>query len=101
MRSLCRKLTSRPLLSLQAYALVLSALTLFARPSIFSRWTSALKFHLTLILLVGWAVYAKRDIYPLLTFTESTQDRLTPFMWAKLAVRPRSVGPFTPQAHSN
>jgi hypothetical protein len=31
-------------------------------------------------------VYAKRDIYPLLTFTESPQDRLTPFMWVKLAV---------------
>lgn len=34
----------------------------------------------------AWAIYAKRDIYPLLTFTESPADRLTAFMWIKLAV---------------
>lgn len=38
---------------IQAYALLISALSLFVKPSVFSRWTATLKVHLNLILVAG------------------------------------------------
>ncbi|TFY61104.1 hypothetical protein EVG20_g7183 [Dentipellis fragilis] len=63
------------------YSLFLGVLSLVAGP----QGSSRAKGHLVFVLLVTFAVYVYRDIWPLLTFTESPADlHEGPLIWAKI-----------------
>ncbi|KAI5991472.1 hypothetical protein EDD15DRAFT_2275310 [Pisolithus albus] len=66
-----------------AYASILGLISVTTRP----RHSRTASTHLAVVLLALFSVYAYRDLYPLLTFTEEPQDlhegRL---LWAKLVI---------------
>ncbi|KAH0835495.1 hypothetical protein J3R83DRAFT_9163 [Lanmaoa asiatica] len=65
-----------------AFAVFLSVITV-ASPTGVGRLVSA---HLTIVLLATLTVYAYRDVWPLLTFTEQPVDSCEgPLLWGKLA----------------
>jgi hypothetical protein len=92
----------------QGYLIALSALSLTFRPTVSPSLNFAFKLHLIGILLVvssfspllhpdkliltsslvqAWIVFAHRDIYPMITFTIRSADKLDVLMWVRLGVR--------------
>ncbi|KIJ62401.1 hypothetical protein HYDPIDRAFT_94464 [Hydnomerulius pinastri MD-312] len=90
------------------YALLLAVLAVTSC----SRWNRVVSVHLTMVLLVLFGVYAYRDIWPLLTFTEHPVDAGEgPMLWGKLVTlafgavifpvfSPRLYVPFDPKEPS-
>ncbi|KAL7413558.1 P-loop containing nucleoside triphosphate hydrolase protein [Mrakia frigida] len=74
------------LFGLFSYLSILSVASIFYRPSVNSSVTYALKAHIITLLLGVWCVYAKRDIYPMITFTIRSSDKLDVAMWIRLGV---------------
>ncbi|KZV76920.1 multidrug resistance-associated ABC transporter [Peniophora sp. CONT] len=65
------------------YASFLSLVTITAK----GRIARAISPHLSLVLIVGFGVYAYRDLWPLLTFTLAPADRHEgALLWAKVAL---------------
>ncbi|OWT36272.1 ATP-binding cassette transporter [Cryptococcus neoformans] len=88
------------------YTLVFSLLLLTLRPA--TRLRRHIITHLDSLLLLAFAVYAYRDIWPLFTFNLDPADINTPVTWARVAiltvsavliplVRPRTYVPVDPQ----
>lgn len=89
----------------QTYALIFSVLLLSLRPATPVR--KHVIAHLDILLLLGFALYAYRDIWPLLTTYLSPVDLQNPNTWARLAllfvvaiviplIRPRTYVPVDP-----
>ncbi|EIW86373.1 hypothetical protein CONPUDRAFT_78742 [Coniophora puteana RWD-64-598 SS2] len=65
------------------YASLLALISVGTRP----RWSKLISNHLATILLVTFAVFIYRDIYPLLTFTKQPQDVQEGWLlWSRLIV---------------
>ncbi|KZT67088.1 P-loop containing nucleoside triphosphate hydrolase protein [Daedalea quercina L-15889] len=87
------------------YASVLSVASLLSSPTI----SVTLVRHVNCVLLVAWAVYAYRDLWPLATFTEEPIDLAEgPLLWARISlltlssivvplIIPQRYIPFDPQ----
>lgn len=69
--------------SLQAYASVLGLISVTAKP----RWSRLVSNHLATLLFATFAVFAYRDLWPLITFHEQPKDLDEGvLLWAKVAV---------------
>lgn len=90
----------------QVYTLVFSLLLLTLRPA--TRLRRHIITHLDSLLLLAFAVYAYRDIWPLFTFNLDPEDINTPVTWARVVlltvsavliplVRPRTYVPVDPE----
>lgn len=90
----------------QLYTLIFSLLLLTLRPA--TRLRRHIITHLDSLLLLAFAVYAYRDIWPLFTFNLDPADINTPVTWARVAiltvsavliplVRPRTYVPVDPE----
>ncbi|ADV20810.1 ATP-binding cassette (ABC) transporter, putative [Cryptococcus gattii WM276] len=88
------------------YTLVFSLLLLTLRPA--TRLRRHIITHLDSLLLLAFAVYAYRDIWPLFTFNLAPEDINTPVTWARVVlltvsavliplVRPRTYVPVDPE----
>lgn len=90
----------------QVYTLVFSLLLLTLRPA--TRLRRHIITHLDSLLLLAFAVYTYRDIWPLFTFNLDPEDISTPVTWARVVlltvsavliplVRPRTYVPVDPE----
>ncbi|KAH7930564.1 hypothetical protein BV22DRAFT_1124835 [Leucogyrophana mollusca] len=89
---------------IKVYAALLGLVSVGARP----RWSRIVSTHLATLLLATFAVFAYRDLYPLLTFTKQPKDmREGWILWVKVVVltligvvfpmiSPRQYIPFDP-----
>lgn len=69
--------------SLQVYAALLGALNAFTT----EKSSTTISFHLSLVTLATFAMYAYRDIWPLMTFTLRPADEAEgDILWAKVAL---------------
>ncbi|KAH7922933.1 hypothetical protein BV22DRAFT_1197033 [Leucogyrophana mollusca] len=65
------------------YASLLGLVSVTTRP----RWSKLVSTHLTTLLLAIFAVYAYRDLFPLVTFTKDPKDLHEGYLlWAKVSV---------------
>lgn len=68
--------------SAKLYAIILAVLAVWSRT-----WSSIAASYHTAILLLIFAVYAYRDLWPLATYTEFPQDDTDdPIFWIKLVI---------------
>lgn len=67
----------------QVYASVLALMAVCARPKV----ANAVNTHLVLLMLVVWATYAYRDLYPFATFELISRDVSEGWiLWTKVGV---------------
>lgn len=69
--------------SIQAYASILGLISVTAKP----RWSRLVSNHLATLLFAMFAVFAYRDLWPLITFNKHPKDISEgALLWAKVAV---------------